>query len=412
MKVLIVDDENKKAQAIKDVFLKEDKIGIGDIDVAPSINDAIEKILKNKYHMMIVDMCIPNTFGGKIEEDGGLQLIRIIRRDTRINAPVDIIVLTSHLEMIRKYNAEIIKESFEMINYDGSSEEWKQKLVDKFNYILRYENSPKEKREYWYDVAIITAVPVEREAVMRLSDTWEKEEVQGDSTIYYKTEWEKNGEKVKVVMTSLTQMGMVAAATITSKIIYNFVPRYIIMPGIAGGVKSEYEFGDIIIPKEVKDYSSGKYSTPEGEEEQSKENPLKFFIPSAASISTNFDIINKVSDGFSDVLDGIYKKWPQHSQYRQPQIRTGYMASGDSVVQNAAVIDMMIKNHLRQADGLDMETYGMYYAAQQAMLPKPIPICTKAISDFANKEKNDEHQSYAAYTSANFTKLLILELLV
>lgn len=88
------------------------------------------------------------------------------------------------------------------------------------------------------------------------------------------------------------------------------------------------------------------------------------------------------------------------------------MASGDSVVQNAAVIDMMIKNHLRQADGLDMETYGMYYAAQQAMLPKPIPICTKAISDFANKEKNDEHQSYAAYTSANFTKFLILELLV
>lgn len=410
MKVLIVDDENKKAQMIKSIFVDSGKINEEDIEVAPSINDAIEKMVKQIYHLMIIDMCLPNVFGSKLENDGGLQLLRTITTDKRITAPVDIIMLTSHTKLAEKYKEEIEKESFVIINYDDSSEEWKNKLIGKFNYILRFEGSPKLKREYIYDVAIITAVPVEKESVKNLSENWEKIEVEGDSTVYYRTEWEKAGKKVNVITTSLTQMGMVSAATITSKIIYNFTPRYIVMTGIAGGVKEEYEIGDIIIPKEVKDYCSGKYTTPKGEEELSIENPLRYFVPTAASISTCFDIINKVSENFVEELSRIHRNWIYSSKYRIPNLRTGYMASGDSVVQNSAVIDIMVKNHLRQADGLDMEAYGVYYASEQAISPKPTPICIKSISDFANKEKSDDHQAYAAYTSAQFAKYFIMTL--
>ena len=88
------------------------------------------------------------------------------------------------------------------------------------------------------------------------------------------------------------------------------------------------------------------------------------------------------------------------------------MASGDSVIQNETVVKIMIKDHLRQADGLDMEAYGMYYAARQCLTPKPIPLCMKAISDFADKEKSDEHQDYAAYMSANFMKYFVLNVLL
>ena len=175
--------------------------------------------------------------------------------------------------------------------------------------------------------------------------------------------------------------------------------------------KKEYEFGDIILPREVKDYCSGKYTTPTEGEEEAQLNPLSYFVPTATSISTDADIVNLASQDFSDILSAIHRKWPQNTKYRIPSVRTGYMASGDSVVQNKAVIDIMIKNHLRQADGLDMEAYGVYFAAQQAVMPKPIPICMKAISDFADKKKSDEHQAYAAYTSAQFTKYFVQEIL-
>ena len=38
-------------------------------------------------------------------------------------------------------------------------------------------------------------------------------------------------------------------------------------------------------------------------------------------------------------------------------------------------------------------------------------ICMKAISDFADKEKSDEHQAYAAYISAQFARFFVQEIL-
>lgn len=411
MKVLIVEDENNKAQQVKSAITEGTGVNKENVDVVPGINEAIQKLLHEKYQFMIADMCIPNVYGEKIEEDGGLQLIKVITQDKRVLKPADIIVLTAHEGIIEKYRDKIEKESFSMISYDSSSEEWKQRIRDRLAYILSYDNSPDKKRDYMYDVAIVTAVQVEREAVRNLSDNWTVKSVEGDSARYYETEWECRGKVKKIITTSLTQMGMVAAATLTTKIIYNFSPRYIIMPGIAGGVKGEYEFGDIILPREVKDYCSGKYTTPTEGEEEAQLNPLSYFVPTATSISTDADIVNLASQDFSDILSAIHRKWPQNTKYRIPSVRTGYMASGDSVVQNKAVIDIMIKNHLRQADGLDMEAYGVYFAAQQAVMPKPIPICMKAISDFADKKKSDEHQAYAAYTSAQFTKYFVQEIL-
>ena len=135
--------------------------------------------------------------------------------------------------------------------------------------------------------------------------------------------------------------------------------------------------------------------------------PFEYFIPTASSIPTDADIINMVSESYEDELSLIYNKYKYKAKYSIPQIRTGDMATGDSVIQNSKIIDVMIKKFLRQADGIDMEAYGMYYASQQAINPKPIPICIKSISDFANKDKSDEHQEYAAFISAQFVKAFV-----
>lgn len=409
MKILIVDDENKKAEAIRNMLAYENSIAESEIITVPSINDAVEKMTSQKFSLAIFDMCIPETYGARLLNHGGLELIKILNSDKRIHAPTQILVLTSHKNLKDKYESEIEKYSFDIITYDDTSEEWKVKISEKVSYLKRYLDSPNEKKDFKFDIAILTAVECERLAVKNLSDNWSEVTFPDDSTIYYQTNW----GNTSIVTTSLTQMGMVAAATISMKLINRFIPKYIIMPGIAGGVKDEYEFGDIIIPREVKDYCSGKYTTPINpiEIEDSISNPLKYFIPTASSISTDPDIINKLSISFHDDLVKIHSNWPNNSEYKVPSIRTGYMASGDSVIQNSSVINMMIKNHLRGADGLDMEAYGVYFAAYHSLKPKPIPICMKSISDFANKDKKDIHQSYAAYISANFLKIFVTKVL-
>lgn len=413
MKVLILEDENTKATKVKNTLIQKCNLEAKDIDIVPSISDAVGKMRNIIYDLFITDMRVPPAYGSKTIEYGGIEIIDTINRDTRILAPHNVLVLTAHKDLEEKYKKEIEQKSFEIIVFNDSSEEWRTKIADKVTYLQRIDISPKPKREYIYDIAILTAVPREQQAVHNLGE-WKRISVEGDSTVYYETKWEKDGKTVSIITTSLPQMGMVSATAISMKLIDNFVPRYIIMPGIAAGIKEEYEFGDIIIPREVKEYCSGKYTTPKNEDEIkiAQENPLKFFVPTSLSIQTNEDVYNKVTVNYETELERIYKKWPMHSKYKVPQIRTGDMATGDSVIQNESVVKLMIKAHLKQADGLDMETYGMYYAARHSLKPKPIAICMKAISDFADKEKSDEHQEYAAFISANFMKYFVLEVLM
>lgn len=411
MKILIVDDENKKASEVKKVCKATGDVVDSDISIVPGILEAIERMREVQYQLVIADMCLPETYGSDLIEKGGLDLIRFLNQDKRVYSPNEIIVLSSYEDLVEKYSNEIKKESFDIIHYDDSSLEWREKISDKLKYLHRYEMSPKADRSYGCDVALLTAIPVEKKAIEELSEKWEKVIIPGDSTVYYKTKWENGRREIKVISTSLTQMGMVAAATVTSKLIYTFAPRYIIMSGIAAGVKEKYNIGDIIVPKGVKDYCSGKFCTPKRKSQDAANNPFEFFVPTASSIPTDADIINMVSESYEDELSLIYNKYKNKTKYSIPQIRTGDMATGDSVIQNSKIIEVMINRFLRQADGIDMEAYGMYYASQQAINPKPIPICMKAISDFANKEKSDEHQEYAAFISAQFVKTFVTETL-
>lgn len=83
------------------------------------------------------------------------------------------------------------------------------------------------------------------------------------------------------------------------------------------------------------------------------------------------------------------------------------MACGTAVVANEEVVKKLIQSHSRKTVGLDMESYGMLYAVANGIRFGTTPLCIKSISDFADEGKGDEHQNYASYTSATFTKYLI-----
>jgi nucleoside phosphorylase len=53
-----------------------------------------------------------------------------------------------------------------------------------------------------------------------------------------------------------------------------------------------------------------------------------------------------------------------------------------------------------------MESYSVFYAAQNSTDPKPKAIVIKSICDFADSEKSDKYQKFAAYTSSQFAKYL------
>ena len=186
---------------------------------------------------------------------------------------------------------------------------------------------------------------------------------------------------------------MTAATATAMKMIARFRPRYIIMVGIAAGVARDPEdqmYGDVLVPDMVWNYSAGKFVS-------SGSADISFgeigFLPRATTAKIPEDVLQVVREA-------------KNSPENQCHVHIGPMACGSTVVANKSIIERQIHTQYSETLGLDMESYGVVYAALNCTEPRPKPLIIKSICDFADEEKSDVYQKFAAYTSCEFAKLL------
>ena len=90
---------------------------------------------------------------------------------------------------------------------------------------------------------------------------------------------------------------------------------------------------------------------------------------------------------------------------------TGPLACGSSVVANRAVVEKQVLSLFPKTVGLDMESYSVAFTCQNCKEPRPTPILVKSICDFADSEKSDDYQRFAAYSSCEFAQFLYEKIL-
>lgn len=247
---------------------------------------------------------------------------------------------------------------------------------------------------YDYEVALITATKMETAAVMQMYDSWKELDCDNDVQAYYEAEFLHDGRSCKIVTTQQNAMGMTAAATLSMKMIGHFRPRYLIGVGITAGVAlkdvEEQIYGDVVVADEIWDYATGKFVSPE-------ESEIRYgnvgFLPRPAVIRMQPEIRKIVEQAAK-------------SGENQCHVFIGAMATGSAVVANREILDKQIYSQFRHTVGLDMEAYGIAYAAENATAPRPVPLIIKSVSDFADNTKSDQYQKFAAFTSAEFARLL------
>jgi len=100
-----------------------------------------------------------------------------------------------------------------------------------------------------FDVVVITALhDTEFEALRRTMAGFTRHLEKDDPTDY----WEGMVANKRVLLATDDRMGMAAAASLTTKIIAKFCPRYVIMAGIAAAVKdNEKAYGDILVTRQT-----------------------------------------------------------------------------------------------------------------------------------------------------------------
>ncbi|MGN1099037.1 MAG: hypothetical protein ACI4S9_01715 [Christensenellales bacterium] len=243
-------------------------------------------------------------------------------------------------------------------------------------------------------VAIIVATGTEEIAVKHMYE-WSEVKFDCDEQTYYVSSFVKDGIANKVVYARQSEMGMTVAVTLTMKLIEHFRPRYVLMAGIAAGIapvgSAEQIYGDVVVADMIWNYASGKFVSPDRSE-------IRFgsvgFIPRPAVVMTDERILS-------------YVKQAADSAENQCRVHFGVMATGSAVVTNREIVKKQIHSMFAETIGLDMEAYGVVYAAQNATAPRPIPLVIKSVCDYANSEKSDQYQKFAAYTSCEFSKIVI-----
>lgn len=254
-----------------------------------------------------------------------------------------------------------------------------------------------------FDVIIITALyDTEFEALLSLPVKPEKFVELHDKTDY----WKCVIGNVSVLLATDDTMGIAAASSLTTKLIIKFSPKYIIMAGIAAGVKDTTKnYGDIMICRWAFNYESGKYKF-------SKEKAVSVFEPNPEQVEIDAGLISKLNNLKSqkNILSEIQDAFNEDERNKKPgselNVWVAPIASGSAVVADSKKIED-IRAGNRKLIGIDMETFGVMYATKKIPEFNTKAVCVKSISDFADHRKNDKFRKYAAHTSAQFVYQLI-----
>ena len=257
-----------------------------------------------------------------------------------------------------------------------------------------------ETADFDFDVGIVCAL--EQPEQIAIQDAfggaaaWEDV---GDARfphLYKKMEFQTaNGEKLRMVSVTATAMGLTAAAIATTHLVLQFKPRLVIMPGIAAGTKDgDKQFGDVLVADPSVDYNSGKVTATDG---------IPGFQPDPYPIGLHMRLRSVLQKyrAFHPTFQAIREKWEGTLPSGKNRLHIGPLGAADQVIEDPSKI-IEIRKNWRKLIGVEMETYGVYRACNEAPEPKPRFLSFKAVCDFA-ADKTDSWQPFAAYVAAEFT---------
>ena len=403
MKVLIVEDDAAKLQKVAKSVREAVEEPIV-IETAHDIGQAKRALLATQYDVAILDLSLPMMAGEGSAPFAGRDLVEELARRSRYHRPSHIIGLTAYSDLMNSSSQVFHTNLWSLIYYDATSEEWAEQISRKIKYVgvsLRAGHIS----EYQSDVCVLTALhSPELEALLRLNWNWQALQRDGDATAYYEGSLLKGERRLRVIAASATQMGMTASAVLATKMIHTFHPKVIAMIGICAGVRGTSNYGDVLCVDPCWDWGSGKFVEKDGRTDflqaPSQARLDNFLKSNATELSRD-----------QGVWDQIKREWqagvvPQESL----RMQIGPLASGGSVLSDMTTSATVREQH-RNLRGIDMEAYSVFAAAAESVLPQPKAIAFKSVVDYADPEKDDRFQAYAAYTSARALEAFVLRYL-
>lgn len=396
MKVLIVDDEIDKATAIVQAFAEAGVVPSSIIHHT-NASAARSELQRSRFDLLIVDIRIPSILGQNLSDRGGFDFLDMLKADSNASIPAEVLFITGRDELVGLARTEAANRGAVLLEFSKPAV-WRPLLIGKANW---HKLSGTRTPNCSMHVALITALnSPEFEAVQNLPYNWRPHRYVGDPTQYHFGQVSRSDIVINVVAACASRKGMPSSSALAAKMVSTFSPRYLIMAGICAGIEGKVSFGDVVVGDPTWDYGSGKRAL------QDDGSPVFQVAPYQAPLDPEIRAVAELISRDTVLLRSIKANWPGNTPEGILRAVVAPMASGASVLADNTIAR---EAFLQQRDltAIEMEAYGVMAAVEYATAPKPLAVVVKSVCDFADPEKRDKWQAYAAYTSAAFVDQLL-----
>lgn len=402
LEILIIDDNVNKIDALRKVMNPLFAEGGILIEEAHTIAEARELMRVKTYDLVILDMVIPELEGEEASRTGGVDFLDEIENNDSVQKPLQIIGLTEYETEYNSQQAQFRDRLWHLLYYSLSQLDWKKQLKDKVlqlakmkdNFIRGLENRNK------YDIGIVCAISEEFEQLLETFECeWSETVLPGLPYSFRTTTLTTRGMRDLRIIAACAEYPGVCATTVLATSLYNIAHvEAIFMTGITAGFEDRgVLIDDIVIAESVIDYAKGKL-----EELSSNKGEIKV-LHEISQMVANHSLVSKASALCREqvVIDDINDDVRSHGLKDKRTNITPYVSKtvcGPFVMQSETIMELL-KQDDRKLQALDMEGFGLYFAAYVLGCPA---LWIKSVCDYGVDGKDNSHHKACSYISARF----------
>lgn len=402
MKILIVDDEPQRYGRLVET-LQSVGIGKSEIDTAVSTRQADEFLQHTHFDLLILDIVLPLWPQGPGDPQNALDLLFAIHQEDGLKRPRHIVGLTADRGAAEQAAAEFTALTWTIIEYSPTNDDWVNRLVACVRYLKGVTGQAYAVPADRADVVVVCALAAPELAnVLKLPWGWRSQPTMlPDATFVHQGQFTAaTGKTYTVAAAHAPRMGMVSSALLSASLIEHLRPRLIVMTGICAGLRNKVGLGDVLLADPSWDFQSGK---------RFKQGTDGDFVARAHQLPAPTVVrrlLQEIDRQRTD-LEQMARAYDGDRPEGDLRVIAGPVACGSAVLADGEVIEEIKKRQHGEVIGVEMEIYGVYAAAAGAAEPQPMAFALKGVCDFADPDKVDDAQDFAAYMSANVLQLLL-----
>lgn len=367
MKVLLIEDEQQKHDAIKS-HLESRGVSEDDIIHASNMTDFAGN-LKEDIGLFIIDFNLPSIDNAAPTQNGRAILETIIKSG---NQNALLLAISSYPEEFK--DLRDLYEAEGCILADFNNQNGWQSTLD--NLLIQLKLNQR------FDFVIFCALQEERNPYITIMGG--KQVIRNGIDCF---DVAIDGATGTIVL--LPKMGLVNAAVVAGMCINKFMPSFVGMSGICGGFKGRANIGQLFVSSMAYEYQTGKWASDGFQQEPYQVKPDNQTLTSLNVLTDNKDLLVQLEEGFTGDCPPTRQK---------PKM--GIFTSGSAVIADQTLMNKISNIH-RKVNALDMEVFAVQRAAELSS-NEITCVCAKTVVDLGNMKKNDKLHGYGSYISAKY----------